>query len=136
MAGLSAQSRRPPLYDSVKIGLRHADRQELYRRIDRRVDAMLERGLLDEVDGLLAQGISPAAQAMQGIGYKELAAYRAGAVTLEDAVARIKKNSRNYAKRQLTWFQRDASIVWLEAGEGREKVFDKAQKTLEKFVNT
>lgn len=136
MAELSAQSRRPPLYDSVKIGLRYADRQELYRRIDRRVDAMLERGLLDEVDGLLAQGISPAAQAMQGIGYKELAAYRAGAVTLEDAVARIKKNSRNYAKRQLTWFQRDASIVWLEAGEGREKVFDKAQKILEKFVST
>ena len=96
---------------------------------------MMARGLLKEVDGLLAQGVSPAAQAMQGIGYKELAAYRAGSISLDEAVASIKQNSRRYAKRQLTWFQRDASVVWFEVDGDGEKVFDKAQKTLENFVS-
>ena len=135
MAELAAQSKRPPRYECLKIGLRFADRQELYRRIDRRVDAMMARGLLKEVDGLLAQGVSPAAQAMQGIGYKELTAYRSGSISLDEAVASIKQNSRRYAKRQLTWFQRDASVVWFEVDGDGEKVFDKAQKTLENFVS-
>lgn len=88
------------------------DRETLYRRIDARVDAMMEAGLLEEVRGLMAQGFTSDDIAMKGIGYKELLDHFAGAYPLEEAVRLIKRNTRHYAKRQLTWFKRYEDMVW------------------------
>ncbi len=93
------------------------DRQRLYARIDRRVDVMMRDGLLDEVEALFKSGVPEQAQAMQGLGYKELLPVLDGRRTLPEAVALIKQKTRNYAKRQLTWFRRDKRIRWLTADE-------------------
>ena len=90
------------------------DRARLYERIDRRVDAMMDAGLLDEVRGLMEQGAAPALTARQAIGYKELIDVLEGRMALDDAVELIKRRSRRYAKRQLTWFRRDRRIAWLD----------------------
>lgn len=93
-------------------------REELYNRIDRRVDRMISDGLADEVRSLLAGGLPGRATAMQGIGYKEIARALSGECTMVEAVSRIKQATRNYAKRQLTWFRRDDRVAWIEA-DGR-----------------
>ncbi len=103
----------PPRWDSLRIALTFADREALYARIDRRVDEMVAAGLFDEVSRLLKDGLSPESTAMQAIGYKESAAYLLGRCSREDAVAQIKLGSRRYAKRQLTWLRRDASVHWI-----------------------
>ena len=103
----------PPRYRPVWLGLDYIDRAVLYRRIDQRVDNMLEDGLLDEIRALLARGVSPDTTAMQAIGYKEFFGYLNGACALDEAAALCKQRSRNYAKRQLTWFRRDPDIHWL-----------------------
>ena len=103
----------PPRYRPVWLGLDYADRAVLYRRIDLRVDLMLQAGLLDEIRALLALGVSPAATAMQAIGYKEFFGALDGSCTLEAAAELCKQRSRNYAKRQLTWFRRNPEIRWL-----------------------
>ena len=103
----------PPRYRPVWLGLDYADRAVLYRRIDLRVDLMLLAGLLDEIRALLALGVSPAATAMQAIGYKEFLGVLDGSCTLEEAAELCKQRSRNYAKRQLTWFRRNPEIRWL-----------------------
>ena len=90
------------------------DRGVLYNRIDKRVDIMMKAGLLDEVKMLLAMGCKPGMTSMDGIGYKEIISYLDGNISLEDAVELIKKNSRNYAKRQLTWFRREKEVTWLD----------------------
>lgn len=90
------------------------DRGLLYNRIDKRVDIMMKAGLLDEVKMLLAMGCKPGMTSMDGIGYKEIIYYLDGDISLEDAVELIKKNSRNYAKRQLTWFRREKEVTWLD----------------------
>ena len=90
------------------------DRGLLYNRIDKRVDIMMNAGLLDEVKMLLAMGCKPGMTSMDGIGYKEIISYLDGNISLEDAVELIKKNSRNYAKRQLTWFRREQEVTWLD----------------------
>jgi tRNA dimethylallyltransferase len=90
------------------------ERAALYRRIDARVDKMMAAGLLDEVEALLREGILPEAQAMQGIGYKELVPVLTRACMPGAAAEEIKRNSRHYAKRQLTWFKRDDTIRWLD----------------------
>lgn len=109
------------------------ERAALYRRIDARVDSMMADGLLQEVKALLLEGVSPKVQAMQGIGYKELVPVVLGEYPLESAVADIKRNSRHYAKRQLTWFRRDEAIRWLEMAdeEAPEKAMAAAQAFLE-----
>jgi tRNA dimethylallyltransferase len=89
----------------------------LYKGIERRVDGMVARGLLDELRGLLARGFREAATAQQAIGYKELVPVLEGQRSLEDAVAEIKQATRRYAKRQRTWFRRDARIEWLDVTE-------------------
>jgi len=104
------------LYRPVVFGLT-MERPALYRRIEARVDEMLRRGLLAEVQGLLARGYSPALPAMQGLGYKEMAAHLRGEYTLEEAVALLKRNTRRFAKRQFTWFRADARIIWLDVGK-------------------
>ena len=103
----------PPRYRPVWLGLDYADRAVLYRRIDLRVGLMLQSGLLDEIRALLALGVSPAATAMQAIGYKEFFGALDGSCTLEEAAELCKQRSRNYAKRQLTWFRRNPEIRWL-----------------------
>jgi len=100
-------------YRSLQIGIR-AGRPLLYNRIDDRVDRMLEQGLVQEVQHLLNAGYGPDSKAMRSIGYKEMAAHLAGESSLEEASRLIKRNTRHYAKRQLTWFNADKDILWLE----------------------
>lgn len=102
----------PPRYDAVMIGLRTEPRQILYSRIDRRVTKMLDAGLEQEARQLLESG-DLAGTAAQAIGYKEMLAYFRGEATLEQAADLIRQKSRNYAKRQLTWFQRDDRVHWI-----------------------
>lgn len=89
------------------------DRERLYDRINKRVDIMLEMGLINEVRALKEKGYTPEMQSMKGIGYKEILYYLNGELTLEDAVEMIKQGSRNYAKRQLTWFRKNPRIKWI-----------------------
>jgi tRNA dimethylallyltransferase len=100
-------------YDSLQIGVQ-VERPLLYSRIDQRVEQMLELGLQREVQHLLDAGYSPDAKAMRSIGYKEMAAHLAGECELNEAIRLIKRNTRHYAKRQLTWFKADRDIIWLE----------------------
>ncbi len=104
---------KPDKYDPLWIGLDYVNRKALYSRIDRRVDLMIEQGLLQELERLLAQGIPEQATAMQAIGYKELIGYIHGDCSLEQATALLKQSSRRYAKRQRTWFRRNPKINWL-----------------------
>ena len=103
----------PPRYDAAKIALDFAVRQDLYDRIDRRVDIMVQQGLFDEVRALLAAGVPADCTAMQAIGYKEAVAAVRGEAAPQDAVAAIQLASRRYAKRQLTWLRRDQDLFWL-----------------------
>lgn len=93
------------------------DRETLYRRIDERVDAMIEAGLEEEVRGLMAQGFTSDDIAMKGIGYKELLDHFAGLYPREEAIRLIKRNTRHYAKRQLTWFRRYEEMVWFNGSD-------------------
>ncbi len=101
------------IYDALVFGLT-ADRAELYDRINRRTEKMFVEGLVDEVKNLLASGVSPTAQAMLGIGYKETVEYLAGGATLEETIAKVAQATRNFAKRQLTWYRRMNYIKWLK----------------------
>lgn len=107
------RSRRGPLYPYISFCLTH-DRSILYDRINRRVDAMLDAGLIAEVEGLLDRGIDPDSSCLQAIGYKEMMAYLKGQLSLDQAVDQIKMNSRRYAKRQLTWMRKIPSLIWLD----------------------
>ena len=104
---------QPPKYHPVWIGLDYVNRSALYGRINRRVEEMLEQGLVEEVKGLLDAGVSPRCTAMQAIGYKELTAFLRGEDTLEHAKEMIQQGSRRYAKRQRTWFRRNPEISWI-----------------------
>lgn len=99
-------------YNLVMIGL-NMDRARLYDRINRRVDIMINSGLIDEVKGLLEMGYDKNLVSMQGIGYKEIIMYLEEEISLDESIALIKQKSRNYAKRQLTWFRRDQRIKWM-----------------------
>ena len=109
----------PPRYTPLWLGLDFSDRGELYRRIDRRVDLMLEMGLLAEIRGLLDSGIPEKCTAMQAIGYKEFVNALEGLETVQQAAEEVKKASRHYAKRQLTWFRRNRVVHWLVRGESQ-----------------
>lgn len=89
------------------------DREKLYRRIEERVDRMMEEGLVEEVRRLMEQGCRRDMVSMQGLGYKEILDYLAGETSLEEAVYRIKQGTRHFAKRQLTWFRREKDVIWL-----------------------
>lgn len=90
------------------------ERKRLYERIDNRVDRMMEQGLLEEVRSLKEKGYHRGMISMQGLGYQELLAYLEGSLTLEEAVYLIKRDSRHFAKRQLTWFKREADVTWID----------------------
>ncbi|OFX27217.1 MAG: tRNA (adenosine(37)-N6)-dimethylallyltransferase MiaA [Armatimonadetes bacterium RBG_16_67_12] len=111
------QRRRAPTGPVVMVGLA-ADRSSLYARIDARVDEQVAAGLVEEVRGLLSQGIPEDAPAMGGLGYKEIAGWLRGTYEYEEAVRRLKRNTRHFAKRQLTWFRRDPRIVWVDVTVG------------------
>lgn len=101
-----------PVYSVAMFGLTMS-RDNLYRRIEQRVDRMIENGLVKEVQELLTEGCRPGMTSMQGLGYKEIALYLSGELSFDEAVRLIKRNTRRFAKRQLTWFRRDRRIVWL-----------------------
>lgn len=103
-------------YDTLRIGI-SVDRQILYNRIEERAERMLSDGLLDEVGSLLAAGYGRDLKSMRSIGYKEAAAHLLGELSYEDAIRLIKRDTRHYAKRQLTWFKADADILWFEYPE-------------------
>lgn len=103
----------PPRYDAVWIGLQFRDRADMKALIDRRVDKMVEEGLLEEVRQLLQSGLPRDATALQAIGYKEFLGVLDGTATVEEAIAEVKLRSRQYAKRQLTWLRRNPDIHWI-----------------------
>ena len=115
-------------YDYLIFGMLW-DRQELYDRIDKRVDIMVDMGLVDEVENLYKKGIS--STAIQGLGYKEIIEYLEKKVTLEEAIEKIKQETRRYAKRQMTWFKRDKKIVWINAKNKEDVVEDICQSIRE-----
>ena len=125
----------PPKYTPLWFALEDADRQELYDRIDSRVDKMLEDGLLEEIRMLLERGIPEKSTAMQAIGYKEFIDYLAGRCSLEEATALVKQASRHYAKRQLTWFRRNKAIHWLrrEKGQASDEIIAAALQIAAEF---
>jgi tRNA dimethylallyltransferase len=100
-------------FSCLKLGIT-AHRSELYCKIDTRVDLMFEHGLVEEVRGLLAKGYSPRLKSMQSLGYRHVCAFIAGEYSLEEAVRLVKRDTRRYAKRQMTWFRKDGEIIWFE----------------------
>jgi tRNA dimethylallyltransferase len=122
----------PPKYNAFWFALEDENRQDLYNRIDSRVEKMLDAGLIDEIKTLLAAGIPEKCTAMQAIGYKEFVTYLNGGCTLEDAATLVQQASRHYAKRQLTWFRRNGQIHWLrrKSGENTEQILQTALQLL------
>jgi len=117
----------PSIYNTLKIGLTYRNRATLYDRIGQRVDAMLLGGLIEEAKEILSS--KNASTAMQAIGYKELAPYFSGEKTLEQAVETLKQETRRYAKRQLTWFNRDEEINWFYVDDYETK------ESMQKAIN-
>lgn len=103
-------------YNLVMIGLT-MDRAVLYSRINKRVDDMIKEGLVEEVEKLLNMGYNKELVSMQGIGYKEIVSYLEGNICLDKAIEALKRNTRRFAKRQLTWFKRDKRIHWIDVNE-------------------
>ncbi|MCL2699021.1 MAG: tRNA (adenosine(37)-N6)-dimethylallyltransferase MiaA [Defluviitaleaceae bacterium] len=95
----------------------HMPREKLYRRIEERVDSMIEHGLADEVRRLLDMGYSPGLTSMRGLGYKELIPYIQGGITLPQAIETLKRNTRHFAKRQITWFKHQSDGYWIDIDE-------------------
>lgn len=128
---------QPPRYKPVWFGLSDENRQDLYDRIDLRVEQMVKDGLVDEIRSLLARGIPEKATALQAIGYKEFLQVLHGQDTEENAIAQVQQASRKYAKRQLTWFRRNSSMNWLlrRPGMGTEEILMEARRILLKNDN-
>lgn len=105
------------------------DREKIYRQIDQRVNLMMERGLVEEVRALRAMGCSRGMVSMQGLGYKEILSYLEGEISQEEAVYLIKRDTRHFAKRQLTWFKREKEVTWIE-----KNVFDYSSQNMLAFM--
>ena len=118
--------------EPLLIGITYRDREKLYERINRRVDIMLENGLEDEARAALSRSSGGAVQA---IGHKELAEYIKGECSLKEAAESLKRQTRRYAKRQLTWFKRDKRINWIYVDECPDPVGD-AETLIKKFIGT
>ncbi|MGI5894440.1 MAG: tRNA (adenosine(37)-N6)-dimethylallyltransferase MiaA [Candidatus Merdivicinus sp.] len=130
MAELQRKSRETqPIYSALRIGIAYHNRETLYQRINRRVDLMLEQGLLEETRHFVDAKLSTSVQA---IGYKELFPFLRGEIPLETAVESLKQSTRRYAKRQLTWFRRDDRIYWVYPDDPRQI---SAYVTAERLVN-
>lgn len=107
--------KQPPRYDFAYITLT-MDRRKLYERIDQRVDKMMASGLVEEVEGLIKRGYGRELNSMQALGYKEIADFLHGLITKDEAVRILKRDTRHYAKRQLTWFRGDKRVNWVDVG--------------------
>lgn len=116
MSNFSSDLKLNDNYEPIIIVL-NRDREDLYKRINKRVDIMIESGLVDEVKNLLSRGYTKDMISMQGIGYKEIIKYLQKEYTFDDAVEIIKRDSRRYAKRQLTWFRRYKNAIWFNLDE-------------------
>ncbi len=125
----------PPRFQPVWFALEDVNRQDLYDRIDRRVETMVKDGLIEEIRSLLNSGVPEKCTAMQAIGYKEFTDALAGRATIADAIAQVQQASRHYAKRQLTWFRRNQNIHWLRRnpGDTTEKILLSARQILADF---
>lgn len=122
----------PSPYEALYIGINYADRDNLYSRINRRVDLMVEKGLLEEAKSF---SLKSASTSKQAIGHKELQGYFDGSLTLDEALNNLKQATRRYAKRQLTWFRKNEKIVWLYADEqSPEILYDTAEKVAKDFL--
>jgi tRNA dimethylallyltransferase len=127
------RTKEPPPFESLIVGLRLA-RDDLYRRIDERVEEMFAAGLLDEVRGLLARGYSRELPSMSGIGYREVCEHLAGEIDLETAIERTKTGTHRLARHQNAWFKAgDERIRWLKAGHG---ALDEARPLAEEFLGS
>lgn len=122
----------PPRYDALTLALAFERREDMWSRIDRRVDQMMDQGLVDEVQGLLDSGVPAKCTAMQAIGYKEMAAALLSGGDVRSAAEEIQLRSRQYAKRQLTWFKRNKAARWLLWG--REPDFEAALQTSTEYM--
>lgn len=123
------QRQKESPYNFAYFVLYH-DREELYDRINRRVDLMMEDGLLFEVESLIKEDYTKNLVSMQGLGYKEFFDYFDGRMTLEDTVDKIKKDTRHFAKRQLTWFRREKEVIWLN-----KKEYEQEKDLLDSVLN-
>jgi tRNA dimethylallyltransferase len=121
--------------DPLYLGLRRP-RGELNRRIDQRVEGMIAAGLVDEVRGIMARGYSPTLNSLRTVGYREILSHLAGRFDLREAIRLIKRNSRQYAKRQMTWFAKEGGVEWTEIREGQAAVTvkDSIRERIEKFL--
>lgn len=124
----------PPPYHYIVFGL-NWDRSKLYDRIDKRIDQMLQTGLVDEVKKLMDLGYDKGNTAMQGIGYKEILSYLKGEYTLEEILYILKRDTRHYAKRQMTWFRRIKEIRWLDVDENTN-LKELAEKIIQECIAT
>lgn len=107
------QRKKEPAYNSAYFVLTE-ERSVLYRRIEKRIDKMIEEGLVEEVRALMAEGCTAGMVSMQGLGYKEILSYLNGECTLAEAVSVLKRDTRHFAKRQLTWFKRERDVLWFD----------------------
>ena len=122
-------------FSTLMIGL-HRERQDLYRRIDARVDAQLASGLVEETRRLLAQGYDRRLGAMKGLGYRQISAYLAGEYSYEEAVRVLKRDTRHFAKRQFTWFRKEPGLVWVQiaAQESTETTVARLIAMVQRFL--
>ncbi len=114
------EDNQPVKYDPIMIGLT-ADKDLLYARIEARIERMLDQGLAEEVQGLLQNGLSRDAVSMQALGYKQIAAYLEQECSLDEAIKNLKRDTRRFAKRQMTWFKRDQRICWFDIAQYLEE---------------
>ncbi len=122
--------------DCLVIGLDYEDREALYSRIDMRVDRMVELGLVEETERLIADGLMSSKTACQAIAYKEFFPFFDNTDSLENCIETLKRNSRRYAKRQLTWFRRDKSINWIfRDGKSSDEVVHEAFTLIERYLS-
>lgn len=112
----AAQTPEKMIYDATIVGLT-MPRPLLYERIEKRVDRMMDAGLVSEVESLLSRGVSPEAKSMQSLGYRQIVSYLRGEISFAEAVMLIKQETRRYAKRQMTWFRREQEITWFDTME-------------------
>lgn len=134
MSDIQAESRKNPSpYEPCMIALNYTDRQDLYDRINKRVDIMLEQGLLEEAREFFTH--SDYDTAAQAIGYKELKPYFDGKATLEECVEHLKQATRHYAKRQLTWFRKDKRINWINVDKSTssEEIIEIAENFVKSY---
>lgn len=116
-------------YLTLKIGL-EMNREDLYRRIDQRVDQMIEKGLLQEVEGLLEMGYGPQLKPMRSLGYKQMIQFLSKEVGWTEAVRQMKRDTRHYARRQWTWFKGDPEVHWHDGLTGRERILEEVKAFL------